>query len=550
MKKILLVALAVLMTSMTFAQNQLKSSKSADRQVREVSTFVDLNSKDMVDNLVWDQIGTPFTATDIYGNTVSLQSYLDAGKCVIIDYSCTWCPPCWNLHTSGLLEQLNALDDIQVIWVESESSNTTAQIFGPAGGSSYSDRTLGDWTHSANGDSIEYPIIDDDAQSTCLATCQSLYEGYVPSVFFIAPNGYFCSIYNDEGFISYNNVAASIANVQALVQRYPRAGQAPIVRILGNSSVVKGSPAQFAANIVSVDPITSIAWTFSNGTPATASTETATTTWNAAGTQQVTLTVTNASGSTTATLDVNVIEWNWGDEMSYCGNGEYVSRIGNGGEITWGVKFPAAFMTNRNYLENVKAYLNTTANYTLKVYQTNASSPSNSDIIYQHTYNVTGVEDYTTLTLDRVVALDNSKDLWVALTCSTVDYPATGTDFCGDPNGSYVCLRDQWELIYNLNPDLQYTWMIKATTSETAPTPVSIDATEATNVVLYPNPTTSVLNIEADGVQEVSVVDLSGRTVMNVKNTKSINMSNLANGVYYVRVITNNAISSQKVIKK
>ncbi len=538
------------MTSMTIAQNQLKSSKSADRQVREVSTFVDLNSKDMVDNLVWDQIGTPFTATDIYGNTVSLQSYLDAGKCVIIDYSCTWCPPCWNLHTSGLLEQLNALDDIQVIWVESESSNTTAQIFGPAGGSSYSDRTLGDWTHSANGDSIEYPIIDDDAQSTCLATCQSLYEGYVPSVFFIAPNGYFCSIYNDEGFISYNNVAASIANVQALVQRYPRAGQAPIVRILGNSSVVKGSPAQFAANIVSVDPITSIAWTFSNGTPATASTETATTTWNAAGTQQVTLTVTNASGSTTATLDVNVIEWNWGNEMSYCGNGAYVSSIGNGREITWGVKFPAAFMANRNYLENVKAYLNTTANYTLKVYQTNASSPSNSDIIYQHTYNVTGVEDYTTLTLDRVVALDNSKDLWVALTCSTVDYPATGTDFCGDPNGSYVCLRDQWELIYNLNPDLQYTWMIKATTSETAPTPVSIDATEATNVVLYPNPTTSVLNIEADGVQEVSVVDLSGRTVMNVKNTKSINMSNLANGVYYVRVITNNGISSQKVIKK
>jgi hypothetical protein len=70
------------------------------------------------------------------------------------------------------------------------------------------------------------------------------------------------------------------------------------------------------------------------------------------------------------------------------------------------------------------------------------------------------------------------------------------------------------------------------------------------SVDLYPNPTTSVLNIEAEGVQEVSVIDINGRTVMTEKNVNAINMSNLANGIYYVRVITNNGVSSQKIVKK
>ncbi|MBR3489258.1 MAG: T9SS type A sorting domain-containing protein, partial [Bacteroidales bacterium] len=66
----------------------------------------------------------------------------------------------------------------------------------------------------------------------------------------------------------------------------------------------------------------------------------------------------------------------------------------------------------------------------------------------------------------------------------------------------------------------------------------------------YPNPVTNILNIEAQGIQEVSVMDVNGRTVMTLQNTNRIDMSNLANGVYFVRVITAEGVSIQKIAKK
>jgi hypothetical protein len=75
------------------------------------------------------------------------------------------------------------------------------------------------------------------------------------------------------------------------------------------------------------------------------------------------------------------------------------------------------------------------------------------------------------------------------------------------------------------------------------------NVTDAT-VQLYPNPTSNVLNINAEGVQEVSVIDINGRTVMTEKNVNTVNLSDLANGVYYVRVITNNGVATEKIVKK
>lgn len=142
----------------------------------------------------WVRIGTPFVAADIYGDTVRLQDYLDSGKFVVIDYSCTWCGPCWNLHRSGILEQLDALPDYQVIWVECESTNTTNQIFGISGGSGRAGTTQGNWTLNANGDTITYPIIDDDANRTCLRTCGALYAGTVPTLMLITPDGLYVNL--------------------------------------------------------------------------------------------------------------------------------------------------------------------------------------------------------------------------------------------------------------------------------------------------------------------------------------------------------------------
>ena len=84
----------------------------------------------------------------------------------------------------------------------------------------------------------------------------------------------------------------------------------------------------------------------------------------------------------------------------------------------------------------------------------------------------------------------------------------------------------------------------------TAGNTASISEVENANVVLYPNPVTNILNIEAQDIQEVSVMDVNGRTVMTLQNTNRIDMSNLANGVYFVRVITAEGVSTQKIAKK
>ena len=454
MKKIVLVMLAVLACSASFAQFQRAP------QCREANP-----AKGAATLPTWGQIAAPFTATDINGNPVSLQSYLDAGISVVVDYSCCWCGPCWSLHTTGILEALDAEDSIQVIWVEIEDGNTTAQIYG-TNGSGSSATTQGNWTLDSHGNPVTYPIIDD---ASCLSTCASLYEGYVPSVYLITPSGYFCSLYGEDwGFGTSTAPAQAVSIVNGLIGQAPRAGQAPIVSINGLTTAVVGNPVNFTADIISVDPIVSYSWTFADGTPATANTAAATTTWATTGNHQVTLEVTNTTGTTTATLNVNVIDWTWGDEMSYTQGGSYVSSVGTGGEITWGAKYPASFMSGRNYLENVKVYANEAAHYTLDVYQTNpGATPGNSDMLYEYTYAIAAGDN--TLSIYDQVQLNGAKDLWIVFTCADASYPAAGTDFTGDPNGSLVCFNGEWSPVYELNPSLMYTWMIAATTSATAP---------------------------------------------------------------------------------
>ena len=457
MKKLVLVALAVLISTMSFAQFERVT------QCREA-----LAAKSLTDLPTWGQIGTPFTAQDINGQTVNLANILNSGMSVVIDYSCCWCNPCWVMHQSGILEAIDAMDSVQVIWVEIEGGNTTAQIYGTQGSGS-SASTCGNWTVDANGQPVPYPIIDDDANRTCLSTCSSLYEGYVPSIFFISPDGYFCSIYGESyGFGSSTSHTQACANINALRNMAPRAGQVPAISVNGLTSVLAGSTANYSVDYISVDPIVSIDWTFSNGNPATATGQNASTVWANTGNETVICTVTNTTGSTSDTLSINVFEYNFGDCIDYTANGSYSSSVGAGSDITWGHKYPAALLAGRNYLDNVQFYVSYAGTYDLTIYQSNGT-PSANDMLYQHTYVLNNTESYATLTLYDQIALDDTKDLWVVLHNAGVQYPASGTEFNGDPNSCLVYYNGAWTPVYELNASLLYTWMIKTTTSTTAP---------------------------------------------------------------------------------
>ncbi|MCZ8091205.1 T9SS type A sorting domain-containing protein, partial [Flavobacterium sp.] len=77
-----------------------------------------------------------------------------------------------------------------------------------------------------------------------------------------------------------------------------------------------------------------------------------------------------------------------------------------------------------------------------------------------------------------------------------------------------------------------------------------------TYFTLYPNPAKDVLNFEVKneiGVKSVSVYNTLGQIVMaitNVDNLKSIDVSSLTSGSYFVKVYTDKGSSSSKFIKQ
>ena len=81
----------------------------------------------------------------------------------------------------------------------------------------------------------------------------------------------------------------------------------------------------------------------------------------------------------------------------------------------------------------------------------------------------------------------------------------------------------------------------------------SLSVDEMTVLVnLYPNPTSGQLTIEAEAMTVVSVYDLVGQCVMrqSVDNDQAvIDMDNLQDGIYMVKVETLNGAVMQRVVK-
>lgn len=77
-------------------------------------------------------------------------------------------------------------------------------------------------------------------------------------------------------------------------------------------------------------------------------------------------------------------------------------------------------------------------------------------------------------------------------------------------------------------------------------------AENSTSVSIYPNPATTVLNVEAEGFSTIEMVNVLGQVVYSANATSNmqINVSNLDNGVYFVRLNGANGTATQKFIKK
>ena len=92
----------------------------------------------------------------------------------------------------------------------------------------------------------------------------------------------------------------------------------------------------------------------------------------------------------------------------------------------------------------------------------------------------------------------------------------------------------------------QATYMIDVTF------PAGIEDVTMANTVVYPNPATDVINIStSDNVLRVEIFNMQGQLVKTATGERnSISVKDLANGLYTVKLTTENGTSVHKIIKK
>jgi len=166
-------------------------------------------------------VAPDFTFTDLNGNTQHLYAYLDSGKTVFIDVSAAWCSPCWQYHNTHALRDLyenhgptgyasvvaGTTNDVMVMFLEGELTNTEAQLHGPAASTgAYATATQGDWVTGTT-----YPIVDVPNTAPGQAFMNGYNISYFPTIYKICPN----RIISEVGQLTATELYATVADCPA-----------------------------------------------------------------------------------------------------------------------------------------------------------------------------------------------------------------------------------------------------------------------------------------------------------------------------------------------
>ena len=78
---------------------------------------------------------------------------------------------------------------------------------------------------------------------------------------------------------------------------------------------------------------------------------------------------------------------------------------------------------------------------------------------------------------------------------------------------------------------------------------LDIESHSESCVCIYPNPTNGIINIDAEGLENVTVLNTLGQTIYSSSETQ-IDLSKYGKGLYFVRIQTNKGIETEKIIVK
>lgn len=78
-------------------------------------------------------------------------------------------------------------------------------------------------------------------------------------------------------------------------------------------------------------------------------------------------------------------------------------------------------------------------------------------------------------------------------------------------------------------------------------------AETSNDIIIYPNPTLGILNIQLEKQSLVSLYDVNGKLVKQESSTDAIlnwDISNLENGVYFLTSVSDGVVTKQKIVKQ
>ena len=82
--------------------------------------------------------------------------------------------------------------------------------------------------------------------------------------------------------------------------------------------------------------------------------------------------------------------------------------------------------------------------------------------------------------------------------------------------------------------------------------PVSVEENTSNNMSIYPNPTDGILNIEVESMTRITIFNTMGQVVYDnevVSDKETIDMTQYNEGMYLLRVTTENGMMTEKVVR-
>ena len=120
-------------------------------------------------------------------------------------------------------------------------------------------------------------------------------------------------------------------------------------------------------------------------------------------------------------------------------------------------------------------------------------------------------------------------------------------DSAGNGGGSIVLYDSESDVVYNTPGNYEEGEEVHFRTMES----LNINDNYLQNVIIYPNPTKSILNIENAENSMIEIYDLLGRVVLsknNISLNEQINVSTLSEGTYLLRISNDNKVITDKFI--